>query len=267
MEAIVAINRFGRIGTMTLRPAYKKSVMKRVIIFAPANDPDITAVIGVNHKDHDPRRHPIISNASCTRNSLAPIWKVLLGTCGTEKGLMTTIHAYKTDQWLLDLPHKDLRRARAGALPMVPTTTAAKAVTLVIPELAGKMNGMTLRVPTPNVPLTNLVAQLSQPTSAQEVNEASRGSMNRIIEYSNEPLISTDFKGITDSTGIDALPTVLTERFGVLRTAPKALQSEDVVNPLEPGNRIGAFFGNQRALATWEVTQGREVDYEKCNPQ
>jgi glyceraldehyde 3-phosphate dehydrogenase len=186
---------------------------KKVIISAPATDPDITLVIGVNHKDYDPKAHHIISNASCTTNSLAPICKVLLDRFGIEKGLMTTIHSYTTDQRLLDFPHKDLRRARAAAISMVPTTTgAAKAVSLVIPELAGKMNGMALRVPTPNVSLTDLVVQLSRPASAQEVNkafeEASKGSMKGIIEYCVEPLVSSDFNGITASTVVDALSTI-----------------------------------------------------------
>jgi len=186
---------------------------KKVIISAPAIDPDITLVMGVNHKQYDPKNHHIISNASCTTNSLAPICKVLLDRFGIEKGLMTTIHSYTTDQRLLDFPHKDLRRARAAAVSMIPTTTgAAKAVSLVIPELAGKMNGMALRVPTPNVSLTDLVVQLSRPASAQEVNEAfeeaSKGSMKGIIEYSNEPLVSSDFNGITASTVVDALSTM-----------------------------------------------------------
>jgi glyceraldehyde 3-phosphate dehydrogenase len=186
---------------------------KKVIISAPATDPDITVVIGVNHKHYDPKRHHVISNASCTTNSLAPICKVLLDKFGIEKGLMTTIHSYTTDQRLLDFPHKDLRRARAAALSMVPTTTgAAKAVALVIPELAGKMNGMALRVPTPNVSLTDLVVQLGRSASAQEVNEAfeeaSKGDMKGIIEYCNEPLVSIDFNGITASTVIDALSTM-----------------------------------------------------------
>ena len=186
---------------------------KKVIISAPATDPDITLVIGVNHKDYDPKAHHIISNASCTTNSLAPICKVLLDRFGIEKGLMTTIHSYTTDQRLLDFPHKDLRRARAAAISMVPTTTgAAKAVSLVIPELAGKMNGMALRVPTPNVSLTDLVVQLSRPASAQEVNkafeEASKGSMKGIIEYCVEPLVSIDYIGITASTVVDALSTI-----------------------------------------------------------
>ena len=187
---------------------------KKVVISAPATDPDITVVIGVNHKQYDPKRHHVISNASCTTNSLAPICKVLLDKFGIEKGLMTTIHSYTTDQRLLDFPHKDLRRARAAALSMIPTTTgAAKAVALVIPELAGKMNGMALRVPTPNVSLTDLVVQLGRPASAQEVNEAfeeaSKGSMKGIIEYCNEPLVSSDFNGITASTVIDALSTMV----------------------------------------------------------
>ncbi len=186
---------------------------KKVIISAPAIDPDMTLVMGVNHKQYDPKNHHIISNASCTTNSLAPICKVLLDRFGIEKGLMTTIHSYTTDQRLLDFPHKDLRRARAAAISMIPTTTgAAKAVSLVIPELAGKMNGMALRVPTPNVSLTDLVVQLSRPASAQDVNEAfeeaSKGSMKGIIGYSNEPLVSSDFNGITASTVVDALSTM-----------------------------------------------------------
>jgi glyceraldehyde 3-phosphate dehydrogenase len=186
---------------------------KKVIISAPAPDPDITLVIGVNHEQYDPKNHSIISNASCTTNSLAPICKVLLDKFGIEKGLMTTIHSYTTDQRLLDFPHTDLRRARAAAVSMIPTTTgAAKAVSLVLPELAGKMNGMALRVPTPNVSLTDLVVQLSRPASAQEVNkafkEASQSSMQGIIEYCDEPLVSIDFNGITASTAVDALSTM-----------------------------------------------------------
>jgi len=186
---------------------------KKVIISAPAPDPDITLVIGVNHEQYDPIKHHIISNASCTTNSLAPICKVLLDKFGIKKGLMTTIHSYTTDQRLLDFPHRDLRRARAAAVSMIPTTTgAAKAVSLVLPELAGKMNGMALRVPTPNVSLTDLVVQLNMPASAQEVNkafkEASQGSMKGIIEYCDEPLVSIDFNGITASTAVDALSTM-----------------------------------------------------------
>jgi glyceraldehyde 3-phosphate dehydrogenase len=186
---------------------------KKVIISAPAPDPDITLVMGVNHEQYDPNNHSIISNASCTTNSLAPICKVLLDNFGIKKGLMTTIHSYTTDQRLLDFPHSDLRRARAAAVSMIPTTTgAAKAVSLVLPELAGKMNGMALRVPTPNVSLTDLVVQLGKPVSTQEVNqafkEASQDSMEGIIEYCDEPLVSIDFNGITASTAVDALSTM-----------------------------------------------------------
>ena len=186
---------------------------KKVIISAPATDPDVTLVMGVNHEKYDPEKHHIVSNASCTTNSLAPICKVLMQGFGIEKGLMTTIHSYTTDQRLLDFPHKDLRRARAAALSMIPTTTgAAKAVSLVIPELAGKMNGMSLRVPTPNVSLTDLVVQLSRPAGVKEVNkafeEASQGSMKGIIGYTEEPLVSTDFNGMTASTFVDGLSTM-----------------------------------------------------------
>jgi glyceraldehyde 3-phosphate dehydrogenase len=185
----------------------------KVIISAPATDPDITIVVGVNHELYNPANHHIISNASCTTNSLAPVCKVLLDSFGIEKGLMTTIHSYTTDQRLLDFPHKDLRRARAAALSMIITTTgAAKAVSLVLPELAGKMNGMALRVPTPNVSLTDLVVQLGRPTSAQEVNkafeDASKGNMKGILEYTTEPLVSSDFNGVTASSIVDGLSTM-----------------------------------------------------------
>ena len=186
---------------------------KKVIISAPSPDPDITLVIGVNHEQYDPSNHSIISNASCTTNSLAPICKVLLDNFGIVKGLMTTIHSYTTDQRLLDFPHSDLRRARSAAVSMIPTTTgAAKAVSLVLPELAGKMNGMAIRVPTPNVSLTDLVVQLGKPASTQEVNqalkEAAQSSMEGIIKYCEEPLVSIDFNGISASTAVDALSTM-----------------------------------------------------------
>lgn len=186
---------------------------KKVLISAPATDPDITIVVGVNHELYNPVNHHIISNASCTTNSLAPVCKVLLDTFGIEKGLMTTIHSYTTDQMLLDFPHKDLRRARAAALSMVITTTgAAKAVSLVLPELAGKMNGMALRVPTPNVSLTDLVVQLGRPASAEEVNkafeDASKGHLKGILNYTTEPLVSIDFNGSTASSIVDGLSTM-----------------------------------------------------------
>ncbi len=186
---------------------------KKVLISAPATDPDITIVVGVNHELYNPANHHIISNASCTTNSLAPVCKVLLDVFGIEKGLMTTIHSYTTDQRLLDFPHKDLRRARAAALSMVITTTgAAKAVSLVLPELTGKMNGMALRVPTPNVSLTDLVVQLGRPASAEEVNkafeDASKGNLKGILQYTTEPLVSIDFNGVTASSIVDGLSTM-----------------------------------------------------------
>jgi glyceraldehyde 3-phosphate dehydrogenase len=186
---------------------------KKVLISAPASDPDITIVMGVNHELYDPASQHIISNASCTTNSLAPVCKVLLDVFGIKKGLMTTIHSYTTDQRLLDFPHKDLRRARAAALSMVITTTgAARAVSLVLPELAGKMNGMALRVPTPNVSLTDLVVQLGRPASAEEVNkafeDASKGNLKGILEYSTEPLVSSDFNGTAASSIVDGLSTM-----------------------------------------------------------
>ncbi len=186
---------------------------KKVIISAPATNPDITVVIGVNHEQYNPREHNIISNASCTTNSLAPMCKILLENFGIEKGFMTTVHSYTSDQRLLDFPHSDLRRARAAALSMIPTTTgAAKAISLVIPELEGKIQGMALRVPTPNVSATDLVVQVSKPASAEEINkafkDASEGSLKGILGYCDKPLVSTDFNGITESTVVDALSTM-----------------------------------------------------------
>ena len=186
---------------------------KKVIISAPATNPDITVVLGVNHNKYEAAKHNIISNASCTTNSLAPVCKVLLENFGIEKGFMTTVHSYTSDQRILDFPHKDLRRARAAALSMVPTTTgAAKAISLVIPELEGKMHGMALRVPTPNVSATDLVVQVSKQTSAEEVNkvfkEASEGSLKGILGYTDKPLVSCDFNGITESTVVDSLSTM-----------------------------------------------------------
>ncbi|MCD6561677.1 MAG: type I glyceraldehyde-3-phosphate dehydrogenase [Deltaproteobacteria bacterium] len=185
----------------------------KVIISAPAKDPDITIVMGVNNHDYDPQKHNIISNASCTTNCLAPVCKVLLDNFGIEKGLMTTTHSYTSDQRLLDFPHKDLRRARAAAVSMIPTTTgAAKAVSLVLPQLSGKLNGMAIRVPTPNVSIVDLVAQLGKEVSADEVNnamkEAANTSLKGILAYCDEPLVSTDFNGTTVSSTLDALSTM-----------------------------------------------------------
>ena len=186
---------------------------RKVIISAPASDPDITIVIGVNSNQYDPRRHDIISNASCTTNCLAPVAKVLLENFGLKYGLMTTIHAYTGDQRLLDFAHRDLRRARAAALSMVPTTTgAAKAVSLVLPELSGKLNGLAIRVPTPNVSLVDFVATVEKSgITLSEVNSAlksaSEGSLSGILGYCEEPLVSCDFNGSSFSSVVDAPTT------------------------------------------------------------
>jgi len=186
---------------------------KKVIISAPAKDPDITVVLGVNHHDYDPKRHHIVSNASCTTNCLAPVCKVLMDHFGIEKGLMTTIHAYTGDQRLLDYPHRDLRRARAAALSMIPTTTgAAQAVGLVLPQLQGKLNGLAIRVPTPNVSVVDLVAQLTKPAAIDEVNnamkEAAETYLKGILEFCEEPLVSIDFNGSTVSSIVDGPSTM-----------------------------------------------------------
>ena len=185
---------------------------KRVIISAPAKGEDATFVMGVNEKTFDPAKHFILSNASCTTNCLAPVAKVLLDTFGIERGLMTTIHAYTNDQKILDLPHKDLRRARAAGMSMIPTTTgAAKAVSLVIPELKGKLDGMAIRVPTPNVSVVDLTAELSKSATAEEINaamkKASEGPMKGILQYVDEPLVSIDFNHDPASSSFDALST------------------------------------------------------------
>ena len=189
-----------------------KAGAKRVLISAPAKDPDATFVMGVNEKTYDPAKHRIISNASCTTNCLAPVAKVLLDAFGINRGLMTTIHAYTNDQKILDLPHKDLRRARAAGLSMIPTTTgAAKAVALVIPELSGKLDGMAIRVPTSNVSVVDLTVELSKPATAEEVNgaikKASEGPLKGILQYVDEPLVSVDFNHTSYSAEFDALST------------------------------------------------------------
>ncbi|MBF0542191.1 MAG: type I glyceraldehyde-3-phosphate dehydrogenase [Nitrospirae bacterium] len=186
-----------------------------VLISAPATDPDITVCMGVNNELIDPSKHKIISNASCTTNCLSPFAKVLHQEFGIVKGLMTTIHSYTNDQRILDFPHKDLRRARAAALNMIPTTTgAAKAVALVLPDLKGKLDGFSVRVPTPNVSVVDLVAELSKNTTKEEVNAklkaAAEGPLKGILQYCEEPLVSSDFKGDAHSSSIDAsLTTVI----------------------------------------------------------
>ena len=182
---------------------------KKVIISAPAGDPDITVCLGVNQDDYDASQHHIISNASCTTNCLAPVAKVLHQEFGVEKGWMTTIHAYTSDQSILDAPHKDLRRARTAAVSMIPTTTgAAKAVALVLPELQGKLDGFAIRVPTPDVSVVDLVAKVGRATSAEEVNaklrEAAAGPMAGVLGVSDEPLVSVDYTGNQHSSTVDA---------------------------------------------------------------
>ena len=184
----------------------------KVIISAPATDPDLTVVLGVNDGEYDKNKHHIISNASCTTNCLAPVAMVLQNSFGIEKGLVTTVHSYTNDQNILDLPHKDLRRARAAALSMIPTTTgAAKAVALVLPALKGKLDGMAIRVPTANVSVVDLVATLSKPTDAAEVNAAlkaaSEGPLKGILGFCTEELVSIDFNGNPLSSIVDAPST------------------------------------------------------------
>ncbi len=203
-------------GKYTKRPDViqhlEKGGAKKVIISAPAADPDVTIVLGVNEKTYDPQKHRIISNASCTTNCLAPVAKVLHEAFGIEKGFMTTIHAYTNDQRILDQPHKDLRRARAAAVSQIPTTTgAAKAVGLVMPELKGKVDGIAIRVPTPNVSLVDLVALLKKSASAEDVNStfksAAAGPLKGILGYTEEPLVSVDFMGDPRSGVVDGLST------------------------------------------------------------
>src|SRR6266853_1379822 len=206
---------FESTGLFTERDAAAKHIAagaKKVVITAPAKKPDVTVVLGVNDGQYDPAKHQIISNASCTTNCLAPLAKVLHQTFGIKKGWMTTIHSYTNDQQLLDLPHKDLRRARAAALSMIPTTTgAASAVGEVLPELKGKLDGMAMRVPTPNVSVVDLAAILDKKTTADEVNaafkEAAAGALKGILEYSTEELVSIDFKGNPHSSIVDSAYT------------------------------------------------------------
>ena len=189
----------------------------KVIISAPAKDADVTLVYGVNHDRFNPSEHQVISNGSCTTNCLAPVARVLLDSFGIESGLMTTIHSYTNDQKILDLPHKDLRRARAAALSMIPTSTgAAKALSLVIPELEGKLDGMAVRVPTPNVSMVDLVARLEKETSVEELNEAltkaATGPLKGVLAVSQDPLVSSDFNGAAASSTVDLLSTMVKGR-------------------------------------------------------
>ena len=193
-----------------------KAGAKKVVISAPATDEDITIVMGVNNDKYDPDNHHIISNASCTTNCLAPFTKVIDEEFGIRRGLMTTVHSYTNDQKILDLPHRDLRRARAAAVSMIPTTTgAAKAVSLVLPQLKGKLNGMAIRVPTPAVSVVDIVFELENEVTKEVVNqalkEAAEGELKGILGYCEEPLVSVDFKGDPRSSIIDAQSTMVIE--------------------------------------------------------
>ena len=202
-------------GLFTKRVAAGKHLAagaQRVIISAPADDADATVVLGVNERSYDPAKHQVVSNASCTTNCLAPVAKVLHEKFGIVKGLMVTIHAYTADQALVDAPHKDLRRARAGALSMIPTSTgAAKAIGLVLPELKGKLDGYAMRVPTPDVSAVDLSVELAKPTDEASINAAiqaaAQGQLKGILEYCDEPLVSVDFTGNTHSSIFDAKST------------------------------------------------------------
>ncbi len=187
---------------------------KRVMISAPAKNADLTVVYGLNHEQYDPSKHTVLSNASCTTNCLAPVAKVLHDAFGIEQGLMTTIHSYTNDQVILDAPHKDLRRARAGALSMIPTTTgAAKAVGLVLPELNGKLNGLSIRVPTPNVSLVDLVVNTKKDVTVESINnalrEAAKGKMKGVLHCEDAPLVSSDYIGCEYSSVVDTDSTMV----------------------------------------------------------
>lgn len=192
-----------------------RGTVKKVIISAPAKNEDITIVLGVNEEKYDAAAHHVVSNASCTTNCLAPLAKVMHEKFGIRSAQMTTIHSYTNDQQLLDLPHKDLRRARAAALSMIPTSTgAAKAVALVLPELKGKFDGISVRVPTPNVSLVDVVMEVEKETTTEEVNKALKNAANEelrgILAYSEEPLVSVDFRGNSNSSIVDAEYTKVT---------------------------------------------------------
>jgi glyceraldehyde 3-phosphate dehydrogenase len=210
----IVIESTGHFTDATKAAAHKQGGAKKVVISAPAKNEDITIVLGVNQDKYQPDKHHIISNASCTTNGTAPLVKVLNDSFGIRQGLMTTAHSYTNDQRLLDMYHRDLRRARAAALNIVPTTTgAARAVTLVIPELKGRLDGIALRVPTPTVSIVDFVADVEKTTTVDEVKQAFRaaagGELKGILEYCDQPLVSTDFKGDPASSIFDALSTMV----------------------------------------------------------
>ncbi|MDP3939666.1 MAG: type I glyceraldehyde-3-phosphate dehydrogenase [Deltaproteobacteria bacterium] len=212
LEADIVLESTGRFVDRESASRHLSQGAKKVLISAPAKDEDITIAVGINEKNYDPKKHHVISNASCTTNCLAPVAKVLHEGWGIERGLMTTIHSYTNDQRILDLPHTDLRRARAAAVSMIPTTTgAAKAVSLVLPELKGKLDGMAIRTPNFNVSVVDLTASLARPATAEDINAAFRkaaaGPLKGILAVSDEPLVSIDYNGDTHSSTVDALST------------------------------------------------------------
>ncbi|WP_461613248.1 type I glyceraldehyde-3-phosphate dehydrogenase [Clostridium sp. Marseille-QA1073] len=212
----IVIESTGLFTDATKAKAHIEAGAKKVLISAPAKNEDITVVLGVNEEEYDSSKHSIISNASCTTNCLAPFAKVLDKEFGIVKGLMTTVHSYTNDQKILDAPHSDLRRARAAAESMIPTTTgAAKAVSLVLPQLKGKLNGMAVRVPTPTVSMTDLVCELEKTATAEEINaafkNAAEGELKGVLEYSEEPLVSIDYRGNEHSSIVDGLSTMVIE--------------------------------------------------------
>lgn len=204
-------------GIFTKRDAaavHLASGAKSVLISAPANDADLTVVYGVNHQLFDREKHKVVSNGSCTTNCLAPVAKVILENFGIVKGLMTTVHSYTNDQRILDLPHKDLRRARAAALSMIPTSTgAAKAMALVIPELKGKLDGIAVRVPTPNVSLVDFVCEVERDVTVKDLNQAivkaAQGTLKGVLDATEEPLVSSDFNGSSASSTVDLQSTMV----------------------------------------------------------
>lgn len=212
----IAVESTGRFTNRADAAKHLDAGAKKVIISAPAKEEDITIVLGVNEGKYDPANHHVISNASCTTNCLAPFAKVVNEKFGIVKGLMTTVHAYTNDQNILDLPHKDLRRARAAGMSIIPTTTgAAKAVALVLPELKGKLNGFAMRVPTPNVSVVDLVVELQTSATAEEINAALKAAaeneLKGIMQYCEDPLVSKDFNGNSNSSIVDAPSTMVIE--------------------------------------------------------
>ncbi|MFL5369385.1 MAG: type I glyceraldehyde-3-phosphate dehydrogenase, partial [Myxococcales bacterium] len=212
----VALECSGRFTNRLDAEKHLKAGAKKVIISAPAKGQDFTVAFGINHEKYDPKKHNVISNASCTTNCLAPIAKVLLDTFGIERAFMTTVHSYTNDQRILDLPHEDLRRARAAAISMIPASTgAAKAIHEVIPELKGKMNGSAIRVPTPNVSIVDLTVELSRAATVDDIHKAMRsaaeGKMKGVLQYNDELTVSVDYNGNPHSSVYDSTQTAVAE--------------------------------------------------------